>query len=543
MQAAVRRHTAFRVAYRFFSGRPLDGIYRTDCTYLRRGTRVLAACGHASRWAHLPGWRRQVWRLGGLLLSGVVATGLLRAPRLTTFALVAALVAVIAWACRKAYRKAFTWSYDRKVVRPLAAALEPYVSLAAADVHAGLVLPTATRREVRVPLADHHSGTRAAQEDIRRIVHQRLGGEWDTDLNLRAKPFYIRFTPTPAPPERVTFDMVRDAVLATSQAKPVLGLGSRGEVIHLDFDGEIAHLAASIGTGGGKSSFLRFLVAQFAHHGVGSFDVCDVKWVSLLGMEQVPGLRVHRTVAEIAQAIAGLRREMDARYEIMLKNPSRTFPRRILVLEEQNAFATLARLAWREEGNKGNHPVWDDIALILTMGRQVNINVIGVYQRMSASAAGGGDLRDQYGLKLLSRFSHQAWDVLVGTRPRGVSSAIPGRAIAVLGGTQRQVQLPFVTVGEAMSLALSGVPVTVTPPAYQQVSDASPVTVTPAEPRYTLAEAAREDWCTVSYDTLRQRAHRARKAGKLSPADTYTRDELVGILTTIPGATTEGDAR
>lgn len=535
--------TIVRVVYRYLSGRPLDGRIRTDCGYFRPGTKILTKNGHASRWAHRPGWYRQAWRLGipTLVLALLVAYS--QAPRLTVFLLVLGLTGTGYLLGRKVYRKALTWTYDRKVVKPLAAALEPYTGLPATDCRAGMLLPTEAHPEIRVPLAPHHSGTRAALEDIARITRQRLGGEWDTEVNLRQAPFYLRFTPTPAPPEKVTLDMVLSDILATTEARPVLGLGSRGEVIHLDFDGEIAHLAASIGTGGGKSSFLRFLVAQFAHHGVGSFDVCDVKQVSLQGMEQVPGLRIHRTVDEITEAIAGLKKEMDDRYSILRKNSSRVFPRRVILLEEQNAFATLARIAWKGAGNRGNHPVWDDIALLLTMGRQVNMNIIGVYQRMSATAAGGGDLRDQYGLKVLSRFSHQAWDVLVGTRPRGVSSAIPGRAIAVMGGIQRQVQLPFITVQEAMQLALSGTPVTVTVPEYQQVSPLSPVTVTKEEPRYTLAEAARQEWCTVSYDALKQRVSRGRKAGRLTTAENYTKDELVGILTGSTEPATGGGSR
>ncbi len=473
----------------------------------------------------MAGYRRALWRICGPVGFLALWYGYVVYPLFTSLVGLAA-IGVCSYRAglwgRRTWRE---WRYNRTVRRPLVDTLAFYVQLLPAAVDAGLVI---SKDLVQVPLGPTFKGTVEQVKDITRVVSQRIGGEWDVDRNTTAYPFYLRFTPKPAPPEVVFFEQVREAVYATSQDKPVLGLGSRHEVLHLDFTGEIAHLAASIGTGGGKSSFLRFLIAQFAHHGVGSFDVCDVKWVSLQGMEAVPGLRIHRPVEEIAEAIGNVKAEMQRRYDILLKNPSKVFDRRILVLEEQNAFATLARLAWRATGKKGNHPVWDDIALILTMARQVNIIVIGAYQRMTAAASGGGELRDQYGLKLLSRFSHQAWDVLVGTRPRGVSSPIPGRAIAVMGESQRTVQLPFVTVKEALELALSGVPVTVTAPEYHEVSAPSPVTVT--TPQYTLAEAAREPWCPVSYDTLKQRAHRARKAGKLPVAKAYTREELEPVL-------------
>src|SRR4051812_24078367 len=56
-------HSIGRVAFRFVSGRPLDGVARTDARFLRAGTRALTRTGYASRWAMLPGWRRAVVRL------------------------------------------------------------------------------------------------------------------------------------------------------------------------------------------------------------------------------------------------------------------------------------------------------------------------------------------------------------------------------------------------------------------------------------------------------------------------------------------------
>jgi hypothetical protein len=523
-----------RWTYRYLSGRPLDGYRRTDCGYLRRGTTALTVTGRASRWAHLPGWRRQLWRLGIPAGTAALLTAYAYAPVPTLLAAVAGAVFVGYRSGYAVYRTLRAWRYNRGVVQPLAAALAPFAEMGPEEVRTGLVLPAPGAEQIRIPLAPHHGGQKAKVADMERIVAQRLGGEWDTSLQLRQSPFYLHFTPRPAPPAKVPFAMVREAVLATTQDRPVLGLGTRAEPLHLDFTGEIAHLAASIGTGGGKSAFLRFLVAQFAHHGVRDFLVADVKWVSLQGMEDVPGLQVYRDVEEIWDALALARAEMDRRYRVLLADRAAVFPRKVILMEEQNAFALETAIRWKEvrpRGEKANMaPVWNDIALLLLKARQVNMNLIGVYQRMSAEAAGGGTYRDQYGLKVLSRFSPQAWDTLVGSRPRGTSSAIPGRAIAILGGLQRQVQLPWITIDEAMDLATSGTPVTVTAPANQQATALSQRDVTP---RYTLAEAARQEWCTLSYDALRQAAHRARKTGRVAtPVDgQWTQEDLAAVLT------------
>jgi hypothetical protein len=522
---------ALRIFFRYVSGRPINGRVYTDSTFFQPGTKIFTPNERASRWAKLPGWKRAAWRI---MVPGATGTTLwLYLTHPATFWLIvgSSVIGTVALLTLLIVKTIKGWTFRRKVRKPLTKALAPVLDMAPEQVDRALVLPVRGRNEIRVPLPDHFSGDAKKTAEINRIVHQRMGGEWDLEPNYRIAPFYFHFTPTPAPPGFVSLADVIEAVRATTQDKPVLGLGTRSETVYLDFTGEIAHLAASIGTGGGKSSFLRFLMAQFAYHGCRDFEVIDVKMVSLEGMENLPGLRYHRHIQECWDAIARIRREMDQRYEIRLQNPNREFPRKIVLLEEQNAFAELTRVHWKDQGGKGTAPVWSDITLILTMARQVNINLIGMYQRMSAKASGGGELRDQYGLKLLSRFSPQAWDALVGSRPRGANSVIPGRAIAVMGDTQRTVQLPLVSAEEAMSLALSGAPVTVTAPEYHQVNPVSPVTVTP-ERRYRLADAAREPWCQISYDTLKQRAHRARRAGRFTSSadDLYTRAELAILL-------------
>lgn len=532
-------HTPARIIWRWFTGAPLDGQPRTDATWLVRGTVVWHRTGRASTWSRLPRLGRAAWRTGSTVavVAAVIAYRLAPVPTLATAA--AAGTGALATAARAAVRGIRSYRYRRTVIRPLVAGLAPLVEMPGPDIARRLSVPgpdtPAGTGRISVPVPDHWAGRVAQVADVSRVVAHRLGGEWDTTLNMRRHPFYVHFTPTPAPPGAVPFDLVAAAVLATTQDRPVLGLGARSEVLHLDFTGEIAHLAASIGTGGGKSSFLRFLVAQFAHHGVRDFTVCDVKWVSLQGMESVPGLHVYRDVEAIWDALALARADMDRRYGQMLADPARTFPRKVILLEEQNAFALETVIRWREVRPQGDKrataPVWNDIALLLLKGRQVNINIVGVYQRMSAEASGGGTYRDQYGLKLLSRFGPAAWDTLVGTRPRGVSSVIPGRAIAILGGLHRTVQLPYITVDEALALATSG-------PVTAPVSDPSPQVPAPAgrdvtadqEPRYGLAEASREPWCPVSYDALRQRASRGRAAGTWPAGERWTRTEILDAL-------------
>jgi hypothetical protein len=213
----------------------------------------------------------------------------------------------------------------------------------------------------------------------------------------------------------------------------------------------------NIGTGGGKSSTLRAVIAYEVRHGVEHVDVLDPKEVSLQEFEDVPGVTIHVGIERQWQVIEAFFAEMQRRQAVRRADRTATFARRILVLEEGNDFAKESRLYWKtlkKKGDPADPPIFDTLGRILIKGRQFNMNVVSVYQQMNARAAGGSENRDQYGCKILARFSPQAWNFLVGTYPRPRSSTHPGRAIVLLGDEQRQVQMTLMSPEEAREFAL-----------------------------------------------------------------------------------------
>ncbi|MGA4844706.1 FtsK/SpoIIIE domain-containing protein [Streptomyces sp. G45] len=271
--------------------------------------------------------------------------------------------------------------------------------------------------------------------------------------------FKVTFKRPPKPPAKVLLDDVREELLALDASKALLGLGTRAEKICIDFDAETPHVGLSIGTGGGKSSTLRSIIAQMVRKGAERVIIIDPKLISLDCFEGVPGIEIYTDLAEQWEAVAEFKREMERRYQIKKFNKEVEFPRWILVCEEQNDFAEESYQYWSEVKDKkdpAKPPVFGDIARTLFKGRQANMNVISVYQRLTARAAGGTELRDQYGAKILARFSPQAWNSLVGTTPRPKSSRHNGRAIVVIGGSERQCQMLFMSDDEAREWALNG---------------------------------------------------------------------------------------
>ncbi|MFF4741276.1 helicase HerA domain-containing protein [Streptomyces sp. NPDC001262] len=295
------------------------------------------------------------------------------------------------------------------------------------------------------------------QERLSSLVKRRIPGEWEAHWDHRA--FKVVFKRPPKPPSKVSFDDVRELMETLAAHKALLGLGTRAEAITIDFDAETPHVALSIGTGGGKSSTLRSIIAQMVRKGTERVIIIDPKLISLDCFDGVPGIEIYTELFEQWAAVAEFQQEMERRYHIKKFNKDAKFPRWILVLEEQNDFAEESYQHWsevKEKKDPARPPVFGHIARTLFKGRQADMNVISVYQRLTARAAGGTELRDQYGAKILARFSPQAWNSLVGTTPRPKSSRHNGRALVVIGGDQRQCQMAFLTDDEAREYALNG---------------------------------------------------------------------------------------
>lgn len=255
-------------------------------------------------------------------------------------------------------------------------------------------------------------------------------------------------------PMRVSPRKVRGELELSDSGSPLIGLSYGKEPIRLDLDNEAPHVALSMGVGAGKSSVLLGIAVQGLKAGWEEITVIDPKYVSLAPISRDPRVNYCRTWEEQWNAIKAFKQMMDERYSMLNEDETLTFPRRVLILEEGNSWAEEMYLYWTTIlKGKGKCPIITDLAFILFKGRQVNCNIIGAWQRLSVRAIGSGDARDQFGTKMLARFSQQAWMSLVGTNPKPRSSRHPGRCILVTGERQIPVQLVYWTPSEAKMYA------------------------------------------------------------------------------------------
>ncbi|MGH7732702.1 MAG: pRL2-11, partial [Gemmatimonadales bacterium] len=206
-----------------------------------------------------------------------------------------------------------------------------------------------------------------------------------------------------------------------------------------------------------------------------------------------------------------------------------------------------------------------------------------VAQSATAAALGGPEVRECFAVRILSRYTRNAWNMLVPeVQPVPRSTRHVGRAQVVLGGVAHETQVAFFTNAEAREWAESGsvaapidggydvgqdvtsrrhvTPVTseddpsasrdVTPVRLTLVKggpDAPAVPPMPSIPpqvkRYTLAEACREGIIPMKPDALRAAKKRDTEKGEFPPGDNgrWTAEELTRWFRNRPGTVASGE--
>ena len=562
------KHTPLRLLFRFLAGRPLDGIHRTDATFLRRATRDLTPRGRASRWHHQEGWKRGAWRVGTAAVIAGILYGLAADQTATAIGLIIAGIAGSAFGIWRGRLSLLNRSHHRKLVVPL---YQTSTLITGQSVVFGRSHGDNHKKYIHVP-RDYRTDDKARihflvpetweaqpgqQARLRTLITQRLGGDWDMIPKLTEYPPSIEFVKSPAPPDKVTFADIKPALEKGSLNVIILGIGTRDKIISINLDSESPHIAISMGTGGGKTSLIRLIVAYLIRHGCERIDIIDPKRVSHNWAKGIPGVYIHRTMAKQIEAIHNFRLRMESRYDALDTDDILTFPRHVLIIEEQNSWMGYAQTYWAdyrrelEPAERGKiptkNPAIADLGFCLFQGRQANMNIFSIYQRQSAAASGGGDLRENYGALLAARMKPQTWKILTGSSqiPKEARSRINGRGIFVLGDEYHPVQFAYLReakekdwsgiprerwADEAYEYAMSGVraradrsgqdtepgsPVTVPEPA--SLPDMPGSREIDSDEPVTLREAADAGIVPLRYAAFRKARQRAERDGSFPP--------------------------
>ncbi|OEV13745.1 hypothetical protein [Streptomyces nanshensis] len=311
------------------------------------------------------------------------------------------------------------------------------------------------RSFVRIALPDGWHGQDGHKDMLRELVQARMGGAWSAEYNLKRHPFHVLFQPAKQKvklevPEKVDFfsDEVQDVIARCEPGQFLLGMAEGFESVIKAMTGETAMWALSVGSGGGKSSFLQMIITQLVAQGATVIGV-DVKMASINCFEGVEGIHLYNdpgNIADMRSAISWAAREVEARNYLKEQDPTRTFTRLTLILEEGNEFGDASKEWWTEHKEKGDpaaDPIWGDIATIMRMGRHVDVTIIGVFQDLREAAVGNRGLRNMFRLILMGNFNSNQWRMIVNTSPVPESIDRAGRMMVIEGNRRLWIQVPY----------------------------------------------------------------------------------------------------
>lgn len=446
-------------AWRWVSGHPMDGYHRTNATWLRRshGDRpVLHPTGHAVRWHHWPRLWRAGIRAAGTL--GAAALGwLLFTRRQVTLdaggAAAGLAVVAVAWRVHRLQPvHHFRW------VRPARRAVTTELGTAPAAFKVAR-----DRSQVTIGLPSDRVLGANEQKALEYVATERLAiCATPTWKQSGGSPVLILNRVEP-PPSLVTWADLEAAVGLAGPDELIVGIGADRKIVKVSLTQDSPHFAISAGSGFGKSNLVAFWLLQELRRGAIAL-ILDAKWMShpwvFKDMDaeygQLPCVRYCRRTEDIHDALCWLDGEIDRRSQVadrivnargdFLRQLGTVGPRMWVVAEEMNMATPRLKDYWaaiRQKGQPARSPALKGFAATSQGGRALNMHEMAVAQMMTALSTGGGDVRENFGVRCLGRYTLNSWKMLAGDLPMPPSVTAPGRVQCVVGPDVIEAQTPL----------------------------------------------------------------------------------------------------
>jgi len=462
----------FALVWRFLSGHTHNGQYHTNATWTRRADKVLHPTGRAHPWHWLPRGVRALIRTGSAALVLLVAAGLAFETTLTLVLLGLGLAAAAGYAAWRIYGGIRSWRHYRTWERPLSRALMPVLGAPPARLAI-----ERDRSAVSLHLPEAFTGDDRAREAIAHAVTTKLALEApDASWKLDGKAPMVTFTRSQPPPSRVKWADVEQAILTAGPADLMCGIGRKNAEVFVSTKLDSPHFGEAMGTGAGKSNAAAFWLIQELMRGSCAL-VLDAKWIShpwtFKDMNaqygQLPNVAYARTTEQLHNAMIWLGVELQRRTEAadQYVNAKGDIlgdigPPLWIIAEELNLAIPRLKQYWasiREEEDPKRSPALDGMAAVSFAGRAVRMHLIVIGQMLTAASLGGGDVRENIGVRMMARYTANSWKMQTDL-PMPPPSDVPGRVQIIASGTVREAQVPLMDFEQCRELAISG---TVTP--------------------------------------------------------------------------------
>jgi hypothetical protein len=311
-------------------------------------------------------------------------------------------------------------------------------------------------------LPDHFRGDAQQKKMIDQFINSRLDFPIEIDWKIPKMRAFIRRAPQ-FPATVLWKDHVKD-IEDCSPGTVLIGVTERHKLYYGSFKLDDPHWAFSVQTGRGKSTFLCCTIAQIFHQDPEATATgIDPKMESFLALLGVPGFHIYNDPRDVESMWVGIRnvkKLMDERYDQRAEDPTVTFPRHLLVIDELTRFGSLTHSHWmkiKEKKDPVRAEVWDDFTSILLLGRAANINVLTCGQIIYDATLGNvPGIITSFGFKGLAGHRPRDWDRLVGTYPAPRPRKEKGRWVYTKGdGDDTWVQNLLATELELKDWAMS----------------------------------------------------------------------------------------
>lgn len=471
-RAHVKRYGFLPVVYRWFSGRQRHGLEGDD----RRNDDKYDP--HSKHYQPVARMHKALQRTGWTMLIplGTMAWvahqswftshfHLIHQTRLDTIVAVFALILIGEgiWSFRRLWMNR---GNDKTILRPLHSALAPEIGIPLAAKPGRWIRVAQDRSNIRLDLPKNFHPTEGQKNRLTAIIRDVAGMQGDPVLtwNVQGDNSYAEMKSATPPPDKVVLRDVLPDIEASTQDSVVMGLGRGNETISVSVAEDSPHFGLSIAAGGGKSQLARLAAAQILHNG-GIVLILDIKRLSHTWARDLPNVRYARSIEEIHDALIWLDYEINRRTKVAdvgvdLEGEvhANVGPRLLVIAEEMNEGMARLRRLWSETRTKNQpkkSPAIEALEEALFMGRQVRINMFAVAQMMTALAAGSGAARENMGIRVLGRYTRNAWRMLVPEHDMPPRSMRPGRVQIVTSKIQ-ECQVAFLSGSEARELATNG---------------------------------------------------------------------------------------
>lgn len=310
-------------------------------------------------------------------------------------------------------------------------------------------------------------GSDTDREALTGLINTRLPGQWVARFEMKGETGKVTYThkpppkppePEPEPPTKVDLfgDRIQDAI-KEAQAKPetyVFGVDEADQVVEIPLVGEQAHVAVSVGTGGGKSALLQMLATQVIRRR-GTILAVDPKMVSLRLLEGIDGVYLYNDPGQggdMRRALEWAAEVVEARFYEYLTGNRKNFPPLFVYLEETNELTGILKSVWmriKDKDEPNQDPIWESVASILRKGRQVNVHVVAVFQDLKDTDFSGVSLGLLFPVKIMGAYVKKQWDRIVGSNvAMPVSERKAGRLVGVKNGVAFRFQAPYAIVDD-----------------------------------------------------------------------------------------------